>query len=248
MPDNSQLNARIRGSHFTVTAIGPAQFIAECAEQIAWLQAALLCNRLNLAGYCVPSIENYRVDTTHSSSKQLKYRGRCDIAVGLTPLANPTDVIPQKPSWQQDLVGKSTVIQGFPISRRPEAYSGLELSFKLLLSSVQTNGAIIDDGLVLLKGPISTLQLFKDTNDVFLWRPFHQMDKMCPCGELHNRISLNISYSSIDLRRLKTGRHILAMCSDLLATMTESEYFNYLYINIFSNHISIQIPREWQIS
>ncbi|KFY53190.1 hypothetical protein V496_07824 [Pseudogymnoascus sp. VKM F-4515 (FW-2607)] len=186
LPDNSQLNARIRGSHFTVTAIGPAQFIAECAEQIAWLQAALLCNRLNLAGYCVPSIENYRVDTTHSSSKQLKYRGRCDIAVGLTPLANPTDVIPQKPSWQQDLVGKSTVIQGFPISRRPEAYSGLELSFKLLLSSVQTNGAIIDDGLVLLKGPISSLQF------------------------------------SIDLRRLKTGRHILAVCNDLLATMGEN--------------------------
>ncbi|OBT60198.1 hypothetical protein VE03_10408 [Pseudogymnoascus sp. 23342-1-I1] len=221
LPDNTQLNARTCGSHLTVTAIGPAQFIAECAEQLAWLQAALLCNSINLPGYYVPSIENYRVETTHSHFKQLKYRGRCDVAARLTPLVNPTDVIPQKQSCQQDLVRKGTV-QGFPISRRPEAYPGLELSFELLLLSIQTNGAIIDDGLVLLKGPISTLQLFKDTNDVFLWQSFHPRNGICSCGEHHMEISWNIPYSSFDLRRLKSSRHIIGVCKDLLTTIAEN--------------------------
>ncbi|KFY02671.1 hypothetical protein O988_01997 [Pseudogymnoascus sp. VKM F-3808] len=215
-PDKSQLNARTRGSHFIITAIGPAQFIAECAEQLAWLQAVLHSNSRNLAGYCVPSIVNYRVDTTQSSSKQLKHKHCCDITAEITTLGNPTDAMPYKRSWWQDLISKSIVIQGFPISRRPEAYPGLELSLELLLSSLQTDEAIIDDGRVLLRGLISTVQLIKDTNDVFLWRPFHLTNEICFCGEYHIAISCDTSYSSIDLSRLKAGRHILGVCTDLL--------------------------------
>jgi hypothetical protein len=172
----------------------------------------------------VPSIVNYRVDTTQSSSKQLKHKHCCDITAEITPLGNPTDVIPQKRSWWQDLIGKNIVIQGFPISRRPEAYPGLELSFELLLSSVQTDEAIIDNGQVLLRGLISTVQLFKDTDDVFLWRPFHPTNEICYCGEYHREISRDTFYSTIDLSRLKAGRHILGVCTDLLPPATESEY------------------------
>lgn len=238
MTDNTQLGAKISDSNLIITAIGPAQFIAECAEQVAWLQAAVDSNNRNLAGYCAPLITNYRVDTERSRSKQLKYKGYCIIATDFTPLANPTDAMPQKRSWWQDLVGKSVVIQGFPISRRPKAYPGLELSFELLLSSVRADEAIIDDGLVLLKGPTLTLQLFKDTDDVFLWRPFHAAFEICPCEEHHIEISLNTSYSSIDLRRLQTGRHILSVCTDLLTT-AESECSKCLHISMFSNSMSI---------
>ncbi|KFZ11289.1 hypothetical protein V502_07623 [Pseudogymnoascus sp. VKM F-4520 (FW-2644)] len=223
LSDNTHLNGRIRGSHFIITAIGPAQFIAECAEQLAWLQAALHSSNKSISGYCAPSIINYKVDTRYSRSKQIKYKGHCDIGVEISPLANPTDAVLQKQSWWHNAVGKSTAIQGFPISRRPEAYPGLELSFELLLSSIQTNKAIIDDGLVLLKGPKLTLQLFKDTDGVFLWRPFHPRDKICACRKHHKRISLNIPYCSIDLRRLRTGRHILGVCTDLLTIAENSE-------------------------
>ncbi|KFX99399.1 hypothetical protein V490_01813 [Pseudogymnoascus sp. VKM F-3557] len=215
-PDKTQLNARTRGPHFIITAIGPAQFIAECAEQLAWLQAALHSNSRNLAGYCVPSIVNYRVDTTQSRSKQLKYKDHCDITAEIAPLGNPTNAVPQGRCWWQDLIGKSIVIQGFPISRRPETYPGLELSFELLLSSVQTDEAIIDNGRVLLRGLISTVQLIKDADNVFLWRPFYSTNEICSCGEYHRAISCDTSYSSIDLSRLKAGRHILGVCTDLL--------------------------------
>ncbi|OBT67903.1 hypothetical protein VE03_02433 [Pseudogymnoascus sp. 23342-1-I1] len=218
LPGNTQFDARISSSSFIITATGPAQFIAECAEQLAWLQAALLSSTQNLAGYYAPSIEKYEV--RHSRSKQLKYRGSCDFAVDFSPLL--AGVIPQKQSWWQDLFGKKNIIQGFPISRRPEAYPGLELSFELLLSLVQTNGVVVGDGLVLLKGPISTLQLLNDTNDVFLWKPFHQRNGICFCGDYHMEISLNIPYSSFNLRRLKTGRHILGVCKDLLAMTAEN--------------------------
>ncbi|KFY16490.1 hypothetical protein V492_01287 [Pseudogymnoascus sp. VKM F-4246] len=245
LPDNTQLDARIRGSRFIITAIGPAHFIAECAEQLAWIQAALISNSRNIVGFCKPSIENYVVKATHthSPSKQLKYEGYCGIAINFTLLANPTDAIPQKQSWWEDLVGKPTVIEGFPIFRRPEAYPGLELSFELLLSSVKTDKAIINDGLILLKGPVSRLQLFKDTNDVFLWLPFHSGDGICSCGENHINIRANISCSSFDLRRLYTGRHILGLCGDLLPTMEESECSTCLYTDIYASHAKIDPER-----
>lgn len=217
MSDNTQLDARIRGSRFIVTTIGPAHFIAECAEKLAWIQAALLSNSRNLAGSYAPSIQNYVVKTVHSRPKKVKHEGYCGVVI------NFTHTIPQKQRLWQDLVGKSSVIQGFPISRRPEAYPGLELSFALLLSSVQTNEALVDDGIVLLRGPIFTLKLLKDTSEVFLWLPFNPSNGICSCGDYHVEISLNISYSFTDLRRLKAGRHIIGVCRDLLTTIAESE-------------------------
>lgn len=236
MPDNTQLDARIRGYRFIITTIGPAHFVAECAEQLAWIQAALLSYNRNPAGYCAPSIQNYAVKTIHLPSKQLKYEGDCGVSIDFTPLVNPADAIPQKHSWRKSLVSKRTIIPGFPISRRPEAYPGLELSFKLLLSSVQTDEAIIDDGLVLLIGPMLRLQLFKDTNGIFLWRPFHLRNGICSCGEQHMEISLNTSYSFTDLRRLETGRHIVSACTDLLTSIAEGECSNCLFFGIFSDN------------
>lgn len=238
MADNTQLDATIRSSGFIITATGPAQFIAECAEQLAWLQAALLSNSRDQTGYCAPSIENYAFNTIHSRSSQVKHEGYCDIAVEITPLVNPTDAVPQKRSWWQDLVGNGVIIQGFPISRRPKAYPGLELSFELLLSSVRTDRAIIDDGLVLLKGPVLTLQLLKVTNEVFLWLPFHPRNGFCSCEEHNVEISPNLSYSSFDVRRLNTGRHIVGVCTDL-PTTTAGERLNYPYIDMLFNRLLI---------
>lgn len=235
MPDNTQINASIRGSRYIITAFGPAQFIAECAEQVAWLQAALHTSLQNSAGCCTPSIINYRFDTVCTTPVGKVFIGRCEIVAETTPLASSADDTSQKQSWWQDLVGKRAIIQGFPISRRPEAYPGLELSFELLLSSVQTNEALIDDGIVLLNGLRSTLQLLKDNDNVFLWLPFHPTNGICSCGEQHVEIRLNIPYNSADLRRLKTGRHILGVCKDLLTTMAESECSNCPCIDIFSN-------------
>lgn len=231
LPDKTKVNARIRSRRFIVTTIGPAHFIAECAEQLAWLQSAIYTNSRDLVGYCAPSIINY------TGTKHFRYRGHCEIGIKFEPLENPTDPIPQKQSLWQDLVGKRTIIQGFPISRRPKAYLGLELSFELLLSSIRTDGAFIDDGQVLLKGPTSTLQLFKDTNDVFLWRPFYPRNGICSCGEQHMEISLNMSYSSFDVKRLETGRHIVSACTDLPTMMAEGECSNCLYTDMFSDRM-----------
>ncbi|KFY28123.1 hypothetical protein V491_00626 [Pseudogymnoascus sp. VKM F-3775] len=223
LPDNTQLKVSVRGSlYIIITVFGPAQFIAECAEQIAWLQAALHTNLKHSAGYCTPSIINYRFDTAFTPLVERDCIGHCEVVAQTAPLASPADGTLQKQSWWQDLVGKRAIIQGFPISRRPEAYPGLELSFELLLSFVQTNEALIDDGIVLLMGSRSTLQLLKDTNDIFLWIPFHPTNGICSCGEQHVEIRISIPYSSIDLRRLETGRHILGVCKDLLTTMAEN--------------------------
>ncbi|OBT68832.1 hypothetical protein VE03_02218 [Pseudogymnoascus sp. 23342-1-I1] len=73
LPDNTQLHAEIGDSHLIITATGPAQFISECGEQLAWLKAALSNGILHHSSYCTPSITSYWVSP--SLSESLEYEG-----------------------------------------------------------------------------------------------------------------------------------------------------------------------------
>jgi hypothetical protein len=225
--DNTQLEARIGGSHLTITATGPAHFIAECGEQLAWLQAALSSNSRHYASYCTPSITSYWVNP--SPSEKLNYEGYCKIGLDIAHPANPGDSIPRVQNCWQDLVGISIIIAGFPISRRPENYPGLELSFNKFLHLLKADRTTIADGPVLLKGRSKTVQLMKHSDNVFLWHPLHNEDQGCSCCTDHH-VGLNavVYHSPIDLHILNAGRHIFSDCVDLQTAVGKSKYPDFL--------------------
>jgi len=139
-------------------------------------------------------------------------------------VANQSDSTPRVQSCWQALVGESVVILGFPISRRPEACPGLELSFHRLLCFLQAKNTTIANGRVLLKGPERALQLMNHRDNVFIWHPLHTPDEVCSyCMDHHIEINVEIPSGPIDSNILNAGRHILNNCADLLTPISDSE-------------------------
>ncbi|RFU34109.1 hypothetical protein B7463_g2198, partial [Scytalidium lignicola] len=220
-PDETRLEAIITCSSLVIVTVGPAQFVAECGEQLAWLRAALSASQHSV-GYCTPKITRYWVESVPSLSNGSKYKGHCDIGLDIAePPVNPGDSKVRVQNDWQDLIGESIIIVGFPISRRPENYLGLEISYDILLYFLQACKTTTVDGLILIKGTKRALKLVKRSGDVFLWHllPTSKSPPSC-CVDHVVEDTVSLPYHPIDLKSLNTSRHIINRCIDLQTAAT----------------------------
>jgi hypothetical protein len=215
LPGNTHLATRILPSHLIVTATGPAYFVADCSEVLAWMGSALLSDAQKNSSYCLPRVTNFRVDPSHSNSTSLKCKAYCSLNFELTQLGLADESLPGIQNFSRDLLGENTIILGFPIRRRPEGLPGLELSFDVLLLYLQAPKAEIFALDVFIRGPKRVLKLIKHIDGVFLWRLDHSLaDYSSCCPAYYNKARGNVDFSSLDHRALEAGRHILSKCAD----------------------------------
>jgi hypothetical protein len=211
LPGNTKLEIRIRSSHLILTATGPAYFLGDCGESLAWIGSALLSNTRNPSNYCLPLIAKFWIDRLNSTL--LKYKGYCNFNFTVTPMPTSDESLPVVQNFSRDFLGENSIILGFPIRRRPEGYPGLELSFDTLLRYLHAPKAKIFDRDVFIRGQKRVLKLIKHTDNVFLWRSDHSLanySSYCKAGHAQD-------YSSLDYRALVAGRHILGKCADAAA-------------------------------
>lgn len=212
--DKTQLEAQIDDSRLIVLATGPAHFIAECGEQLAWLRCALLSSSPHFIVHCTPSITVYSIDSVSASTNErLKFKGYCRIGFDVSYSAVRTSTMPAVPNSWQSLDDLPVLILGYPISRRPEACPGLELRFHELLSISQAESATTVNGKILLEGPGRQLQLMRHCENVFLWHPLE--DGLCSCF-VRYQVDINgiEAPSGFTNPSLNAGRHILTSCQD----------------------------------
>lgn len=201
LPTNSPIAARISGSNLEITATGPAYFIAECGEQIAWLAAVLASSSRDATRHYTPSIESIHVQSAPSPSSG--YRGRCEVALHMTHMSRFESFLPGMQNSWQAVVGRYTLIEGFPISRRLEGYPGLEVSWNMLLYLMQAQELCILGEHISIKGPEKTVKLAKQTSKICLWHPVDSTTQRCFCDQILTRGDI----SSLELKR-----HILGSC------------------------------------
>jgi hypothetical protein len=221
LPDNTQLEAIVGGSCLTITATGPAYFVAECGEQISWLGAALQCNSRQSFSICTPSITNYSIHQVTPFSTKTNYQNHYKIGVNFSSPITFEDSVPDKQKYGQDLVGESILISGFPISRRPDGYPGLEVSFETLLSLLEADTASLNGGLITVKGRKTTLWLTKHTRNVYFWR---QLDDSTDTGPACVDDNVSRYHDSVDLHSLEIGRHILSKCQEVQTATAKGKY------------------------
>jgi hypothetical protein len=215
LPGNTRLSTRILHSRLIVTSTGPAYYVADCGEILAWIWSALLGNIRNLTGFCLPLMTSFRIDAAPSNSTLQKYRGYCNFGFELTQREISDESLPGIQNFSRDLLGENAIILGFPIRRRPEGYPGLELSFDTLLLYLEAPKAEIFVLDVFIKGPRRMLKLIKHTEDVFLWRLDHSLADYSSCCTDHLSKALSCKdYSYLDHHALEAGRHILSKCAD----------------------------------
>ncbi|RMZ81238.1 hypothetical protein DV736_g6655, partial [Chaetothyriales sp. CBS 134916] len=214
-PDSTRIEAKIVASRLFVTATGPAYFIAECGEQLAWLGAVLLGDSRHLTGGWTPLITSR---ASPSPSIKSEHQHRFHVGLDTERLEISANGTSQWQNSWHDLVEDSMVILGFPVSGRPKGYSGLELSYDVLLHLLHVDKPIIFNELVLIKGPKMSLQLIKHTENVFLWYLFN------PSG-----VMAIIPGVPVNLHQLETGRHILTTYADLETVVSQSEHPGLIY-------------------
>ncbi|KAH7151914.1 hypothetical protein B0J13DRAFT_251562 [Dactylonectria estremocensis] len=198
---NEPIVAEITGSTLMVRATGPAYFIAECGEQLAWLASAFSTQSRNGLCCLTPSIRNIAVRATPPLNSS--YCGKCSvIADSANVPKSDSSMLEAQNSWQA-VVGHQNLIQGYPVARRPGGYPGLEISFKMLLYLMQAKDVSVSVGKVLIKGPERSLQLVNQTDNICLWHPFDTISRSCSCGQVA---------ISVDSLNLEPNRHILGSC------------------------------------
>jgi hypothetical protein len=217
--DNIQLEVgKVSNSTITITVTGPAYFIADYGELIAWIGSALLTNTPNIGCYCQPLITKFRVHNSYPDSTLLKSQSYCNIDFELVELETADKTLPMVLNISRDLLGENILsIQGFPIRRRPEGYNGLELSFNSLLYYLQAPNAEMSATDVFVKGLRGVLKLVKHTDKVFLWRFGHSLGDSPYYMDHQNKVQNDKGYGPLDDHILEDGRHIIDVYGDIAA-------------------------------
>lgn len=210
---NVKLDIKVFRSHLTVTVTGPSYFVADFCELLAWTGSALLSSDRAAGSHCLPSITNFRVDTSLSnlpSSNSPKHCFSCSIKFNLQKMDTWDKSPLQVQYFRREFLKSSTLVLGFPIRKRPEGYPGLELTFETMMDYLGTTQNRILPPYFCIKGRTGRLLLIKHKEGIFLWRfdnPSTGHFSSLPDYDTH--LNVEINHASIDYSVLVGGRHII---------------------------------------
>ncbi|KAJ4144622.1 hypothetical protein LMH87_003497 [Akanthomyces muscarius] len=212
LPDGTALTAYISGSKFVVEAYGIVVSIAETGEQLAWLGAALRTSpRQSGLVHCIPMISTIRTDVAECRSEGCQTSAVdyiCSMAFTMVEVPQPLNTTNGQ-CWH-DIFKNPVVVRGYPIPKRTQWSTGLEISLNIMAGLAQTQRVDRFDDKVYIKG-FSTLLIPTWLNDDII------------CWHLvYNKDGGRISYLDGDLdqeqriARLNPEdfRHVLGWCSE----------------------------------
>ncbi|RYP58420.1 hypothetical protein DL769_008959 [Monosporascus sp. CRB-8-3] len=211
LPDNTNLAAWVDGSKFVVEVFGTRDSVAEIGEQLAWLGAAL-CSPLHEFGvaYSTPFISCIHVNKApHPMPRMQSWAGflcKIDFAVkGKEPF------LPSNGQCWHNMFRNPVVVTGYPILRRSEPDTGLEIPLNIMVGLTRTQRANTFNGKLFIKGFSTMLIPTKRNGDLLVWHLLYNQDG--------NRISYlentGPHAENVSIFDLETARHILGWCSEV---------------------------------
>jgi hypothetical protein len=210
LPDQTMLTAWSSGPKFVVEALGPAPSVAEIAEQIAWLGAALRTSREYGVCYCTPYVKGpYKGDNSDRTPGSLpapEYLFQIGFDFGQIH-----DEIANGQCWH-DMFRNPVIVRGYPISRRTATQTGLEMPLNMMARMVRTDHVIPFGSTWYLKGFSSMLALAERRDDILLWHHIYDRDG--------GRVSY-FDYQAgspmiVTVSELESARHVVGWCPDVV--------------------------------
>ncbi|KAJ5157090.1 uncharacterized protein N7482_008190 [Penicillium canariense] len=207
-----------------VEVMGSAYTIAEIGEQLSWLGSALRSSSCpDHTAYCQPHVEGFKViqDKRQGAERQYAAELSADISFTINDKAFPSKMNGE--CWH-NLFRSAVVVEGYPISRRPEvgAVSGLEIPLQMMARLARANYVNTFLGGPVIKGFSAMLVPTENHQEVIIWHL------------VHNKNGDRISYldspvvpaDGVTAGRFSQTRHILGWCSDAkyLAGTREAKY------------------------
>ncbi|KAI0460075.1 hypothetical protein F5B21DRAFT_453141 [Xylaria acuta] len=202
------------GIHIYADIHGPAYVIAQCAEQLAWLETVL--------GTCCES--PYRYMPSLVEIGELKFLAHTYPEALTGPFVVPWFIAREKTSSGLSFL---TLVSGYPTSRRPEGFSGVEMPFGFPDSSAKIRSHAYNGHVTLHAGSL-TCSFVKRKANVWLWHVVNSTDTICLCrrSSALEGISGVLDQGIIDI--VSHHRHIIGDCGACVEQNKVSGYEGHL--------------------
>lgn len=222
LDDGTSLRGWMDGSVFVVHVLGSEFSVVEVAEQLGWLGAALCTSPYELGvALCTPFISSISVlDTSktdeqgHGSGGEIQNsttKARFKLSFSFRQLCIDTKD-PTGQCWQNMFLNP-VLVEGYPITRRPDEVKGLELSLDVMATLVQASLVTRFGATPFIKGFSALVFLTQARKGIMLWHLVLNKDKRQRISYNDFRIPHSRNSEHIDDLTLESSRHILGWCS-----------------------------------
>ena len=195
-----------------VEAFGTGDSVAEVGEQFAWLGAALRSSPYGHGvAYCTPVVSDIHVDDTARRVSERLCWFDIICKIDFTMHEREEHLEPSNGQCWHNMFRNPVVVKGYPISRRPEPHTGLEIPLNIMAGLARTRRVSTFNGQLFIKGFSTMLVPTKYTGDLLIWHLLYNKDGN-RISYLENTIPHAGNISVVDLERT---RQVVGWCSEI---------------------------------
>jgi hypothetical protein len=220
-PNQTTVTVRSSGPKFTVTARGPAPSIAEVAEQLAWLGAALRPSLRERGICCLTPYIKYLGDgegDVDPTPGMLASMPEPSFFIGfrIHPVPDDDPRSANNGRCWHDMFRNPVVVNGYPIPRRLADLDntppvGIEMSLEMMATLINSRRLVDFCGATYLKGFSSMLVAMQAGGDIVLWHHlFDSEGKYISYSD--SRAMPSSIRSTVSLDAVEQSRHIVGWC------------------------------------
>ncbi|KAK2592180.1 hypothetical protein QQS21_010122 [Conoideocrella luteorostrata] len=213
LPDGTELIAWIDASNFMVEVLGKGDSIAQVGEQLAWLAAALRSSPTDEPGVasCTPFIDDIHQCNDSSGSPTTLVWPAMLCKIDFTVQTKAPDFEPSNGQCWHNVFRNPVVVEGYPIPRRSEPNTGLEISLNIMAGLVGTKRVNTFNGYIFIKGFSAMLVPTRNTGDLLIWHLLYKKD-----GNHISYLDNTVAHAQNLIEfELEEARHIIGWCSEV---------------------------------
>ncbi|KLJ10556.1 hypothetical protein EMPG_14063 [Blastomyces silverae] len=217
-PNGAQLKACIQAPFScSISVTGGPYFVSEIAEQIGWLASALRASPISQGIVaCYPRVEDLHVRTEDEGTSTAMVVGSCRIAFDFKEDFEIRNSV-QGFCWGP-LFANSVLVSGYPILRRSEPKTGLEMSLGTMACLIRSQQVVQWGEKIIMKGFSSLLVATLATTGIVVWHLFVSRNPSERISYIDPRLdTIDIrTPEKLSLRILERRRHIIGWCAEAI--------------------------------
>lgn len=208
LPDNTNLSAWFRQSKLMIEVVGTHSSITEIGEQLGWLGSAIRTSGTELGIVsCYPVIQVYQEPITDSKSEPF-LENRCRITFHSQEMAKSAETTNGQ-CWH-NMFRHPVVVHGYPIPRRTEFDSGLELPLSMMAGLARTRYINTFENKLVIKGFSTMLFPTRRSGDVLIWHLLYNEDG----GHISYQNLSSYHVEAVSIQDLENLRHVVGWCAE----------------------------------
>jgi len=223
-PVGTKLVACFGETSLRVVASGVPHFVVEVAEQLAWIGAALRPSSETGPApgliCCLPHIEEMTPFAEPEGHGYLSCKIKFPCRV-----FRPTKSDQATGQCWHGLFRMPVVVKGYPISRRPKAETGLEISLEMMAALIGSRSVERFNSAIFIKAFSAMLAPTDRIDNVVIW---HLLHTQRPSDRI-SYLDCSMQYrDDIRLTELASARHIVGWCPEADCNIGKSLSLYYL--------------------